>query len=163
MAQTVHLALTANGTAVEGESTVTTLDRENTIECLEFLHGMESRTERGGLPSGKPQSQGIQIQKRIDKSSPLLQKAMGGAETIEGRFEFFRPNPDGDGTEEHFFTVRIDNARVSRIVRRSPDVLEQHLSTLPPYEEVTFIAGEVTWTNENGGQEHTTEFFAKKK
>ena len=69
----------------------------------------------------------------------------------------------GDGTEEHFFTVRMDNARVSQIHRSSPDVLEPSTSTLPPYEAVMFTAGEVTWTYERGGQEHTTEFFAKKK
>ena len=163
MAQTVHLTMTANGTAVEGESTVTTLDRENTIECLVFEHTMASKTESGGLPSGGMLTEGIQVRKRIDKASPLLQKAMATAETIEGRFEFFRPNPDGGGTEEHFFTVQIDNARVSRIVRRSPDALEGYQAGVPPYEEVTFLAGEVTLTNENGGQNYTTKFFENKK
>lgn len=161
MAQTVHLTMTANGTAVEGESTVTTLDREDTIECLLFDHVMDSQIERGGLPSGKVQTEGIQLRKRIDKASPLLQKALDQAETIEGQFQFFRPNPSGDGTEEHFFTVRIENARVSAILRHSPSVLEQ--PHLPPFEDVKFAAGEVTWTYESGGQEHTQTFFAKKK
>lgn len=36
MAETVHLTLLAEGEQIEGDSSETTLGRENTIECVQF-------------------------------------------------------------------------------------------------------------------------------
>ena len=35
-AQTVHLSLKANGSDIEGDSTISSMEREGTIECLTF-------------------------------------------------------------------------------------------------------------------------------
>ena len=45
MSQSVHLTLTANGEAVEGESSINTMERENTIECFSFEYGITAGSE----------------------------------------------------------------------------------------------------------------------
>ena len=47
MANTVHLYLTANGTKIDGDSTIISMDRENSIECLSFEDSV--RTAREGV------------------------------------------------------------------------------------------------------------------
>ena len=74
MAFPVYLFLTANGNEIQGESSVTSLGRENSIECLYFYFSgmMPTSTSAGGAATGKRRYDPIRIQKVIDKSSPLL-------------------------------------------------------------------------------------------
>ena len=54
MAQTVHLVLEIDGNAIEGESTITSLERENTIECLSFESELSTPRESAtGAPTGR--------------------------------------------------------------------------------------------------------------
>lgn len=156
MAQSIHLSMTANGNAIEGESTITSLGRDKTIECEAFAVEVKRAVQDRGLPTGRPELEKLKIVKEVDKSSPLLQKAFEQGEVVEGRFEFFRLEK---GTEEHFFTLRIDNARIVGI-EIIVDTLEG--GSFPVMESVWFAPGEVTYTYESTGAEHTTEFFAKK-
>ena len=93
----------------------------------------------------------------IDRSSPLLAKALCTNEVIEGTFKFFRPNPNGDGTTEHYFTVEIENGRVTRIHLVSPDGYANPGD--PPFvaafEDVQFIYNAITWRYEVTGAEHS--------
>jgi type VI secretion system secreted protein Hcp len=117
----VYLELTANGEKIEGESTVITAggeDTENTIECLSYRDHAESAFQRG-LPTGVVSMEPIRIVKRIDKSTPLLFKAMDLSEHLEGKFKFFRTSP-ADGITEFFLTVTGAQGRVAFINRTSP-------------------------------------------
>ena len=157
MSMTVHLTLTANGEAVEGESTQTTLDRENTIECFSFEYGVQSASEAfSGAPSGDRNYEPIRIVKRIDKSTPLLWKALCQNESIEAAFKFFRPNPTGDGTIEHFYTVEITGARVAAVDLSSPDAMIG--SNEPPTEAISFVFNNLTQTYETTGAAHQDNF-----
>src|SRR5690242_4214681 len=103
MAETVHLYLKANGTDIKGESTQTSLGRQDSIECVYFEHEVITARESGsGLATGRRQYPPMKIAKRIDKASPLLMKALCENQVIEATFKFFRPNPTGDGTTEQF-------------------------------------------------------------
>ncbi len=156
MAQSVHLYLTANGTKIDGDSTIASMDRENSIECLSFEDSVRTAREASsGMATGDRTYEPVRITKRIDKSSPLLAKALCNNELIEGTFKFFRPNPAGDGTTEQFFTVVIEEGRVGSCTRVSPDVIDPASATAPPTEEVTFVFGKITWTYEPDGIEHT--------
>ena len=155
MAQSVHLYLTANGTKIDGDSTILSLDRENSIECLSFEDSVRTAREASsGLSTGDRTYEPLRIVKRIDKSSPLLAKALCDNEVIEGTFKFFRPAPSGDGTTEQFFTVEIQEGRIGAITRVSPDVIDPASSTAPPTEEVTFVFGYIRWCYEPDGVEH---------
>ena len=77
---------------------------------------------------------------------------------IEGVFKFFRPNPAGDGTTEHFFTVEIKEGRVASITRVSPDVIDPASAMEPPTEQVSFVFHTITWTYESTGASHTDDW-----
>ena len=155
MAQTVHLWLTANGTKIDGDSTIHSLDRENTIECLSFVDSVRTAREASsGMASGERTYEPIKIVKRIDKSSPLLAKALCQNEVIEATFRFYRPAPSGDRTTEHYFTIEIQEGRIGSITRISPDVIDPASANAPPTEEVTFVFGYIRWCYEPDGIEH---------
>jgi len=156
MAETVHLYLKANGADIKGESTQTSLGREGSIECLYFYDSVRTAREKGtGMATGRRTYEPIVVRKRIDKSSPLLAKALCNNEAIHGVFKFFRPNPTGDGNTEQFFTVEIAEGRIESIKRTSPDTIDPASSMDPPTEEVAFVFHTITWTYTDGGVEHT--------
>ena len=153
MAESAALALKANGVDIEGDSTVTTNGRENSIECLYYQQDATIPRERAtGAATGRRQYGPIIIRKRIDRSSPLIAKALTRNETIEGTFRFFRTG-SGGGASEHFYTVRIGSARVSSIKQYLPDVLNTDTADLPMLEEVWFTFGTIAWTFVEGGIE----------
>jgi len=155
MAETVHLYLKANGSDVQGESTQTSQGRENSIECLSFVDAVRTAREAGtGMATGRRTYEPLKITKRIDKSSPLIAKALCNNEVTDGICKFFRPNPTGDGTTEQFFTVEFKKGRVASIVRKSMDTLDPASANRPPEEEITFVFHSIKWTYTNGGVEH---------
>ena len=155
MAETVHLYLKANGTDIKGESTQTSLGREGSIECLFWQSGVLTARESGsGMATGRRQYEPLVIRKRIDKASPLLYKALVENNVIEGVFKFFRPNPNGDGTTEQFYTVEIKKGRVATVKQISPDSFDPALANRPPMEEISFVFHTIKWTYTNGGVEH---------
>jgi len=163
MAETVHLYLKANGSDVQGESTQTSLGRENSIECLYFEQGARTAREAGsGLATGRRQYEPLLIRKRIDKSSPLISKALCENQVIEGTFKFFRPNPTGDGTTEQFYTIVIKKGRVASQRLWVPDTIVPASSTEPPLEEVTFVFHSIDWTYTNGGITHSDTWDAQR-
>lgn len=155
MAETVHLYLKSNGNDVQGESSQTSLGRENSIECTAFSYGVVTAREKGsGMATGRRQYEPLMIRKRIDKSSPLIAKALTKNEAIEGVFKFFRPNPTGDGTTEQFYTIAIKEGRVASIKQYINDTIIPATSMDPPLEEITFVYGHIVVTYMNGGVEH---------
>ena len=156
MAETVHLTLSANGAPIEGESTQMTLERENTIECVYFLHSVMTAREAGsGMATGRRKYEPILIRKRIDKATPLIYKALCNNEAIEGAFKFYRPSPTGDGTSEQFYTVEIQGGRIAGIRDYSPDVIDPVDTNIPAMEEVSFLFETIIWTYTEGGITHT--------
>ena len=151
----VALFLTANGAAVQGDSQQEMT--EGAIECIAYQSAVAAAQRQGtGQATGRRTHEGISIRKPIDRSSPLLAKALCHNEVIEGTFKFFRPNPNGDGTTEHYFTVAIEKGRVARIHLVSPDGYAN--AGEPPFvsafEDVQFTYNEITWRYEITGTEY---------
>jgi len=159
MAMTVHLTLKANGEDVQGDSSIASMERADTIECLSFEDSVRTAREAStGMATGERSYGPITISKRIDKSSPLLAKALCQNEEIEGIFKFYRPNPLGDGTTEQYYTIEIQQGRVASIERISPDVIEPASANAPATEKIGFVFGKVRWTYEPDGIEHIDEW-----
>ena len=155
MAETCALSLFANGTKIDGNSTQLSLGRENTIECLYFEHAVKTARESGsGMATGRRAYEPIIIRKRIDKATPLIAKALCDNEVIEGVFNFYRPNPVGDGTTQQFYTIEIKQGRVAFFKQISPDSFNPALSNSPEIEEVGFVFHTITWTYNDGGITH---------
>jgi len=163
MAETVHLYLKANGTDVQGESSQTSLGRENSIECVFFESGVRTAREAGsGMATGRRQYEPLLIRKRIDKSTPLIAKSLVENQVIEGTFKFFRPNPTGDGTTEQFYTIKITKGRVASQRQWVPDTIVPASSLEPPLEEVAFVFHTIEWTYTNGGITHQDTWDAQR-
>ncbi len=163
MAETVHLFLKANGQDVKGESTQTSQGRANSIECVFYQQSVLTAREAGsGMATGRRQYEPLMIRKRIDKSSPLIAKALVENAKIDGTFKFFRPNPTGDGTTEQFYSVEIKDGRVASMKQYVPDTIVPVSSTEPPLEEIAFVFHTITWTYTNGGVTHTDTWSANR-
>jgi type VI secretion system secreted protein Hcp len=163
MAETVHLYLKANGSDVQGESSQTSLGRENSIECVFFESGVRTAREAGsGMATGRRQYEPLLIRKRIDKSTPLIAKSLVENQVIEGIFKFFRPNPTGDGTTEQFYTIKITKGRVASQRQWVPDTIVPASSLEPPLEEVAFVFHTIEWTYTNGGITHQDTWDAQR-
>jgi type VI secretion system secreted protein Hcp len=155
MAETVHLKLKANGQDIQGESSQEDLERKDTIECLSFKDNVRTARELGSRAAvGRRVHEPIEIIKRIDKSSPLLAKALCRNEKIEGTFLFYRPNPAGDGTTEQFFTVEITEGRIDSIERISPNAHDPAASNAPPMEIVRMVYHSIRWVFVPTGAEY---------
>jgi type VI secretion system secreted protein Hcp len=159
MAETVHLFLTANGQDIKGDSTQTSLGREDSIECTYYEQAVSTSREAGtGMATGRRQYQPLLIRKAIDKASPVLIKALCENQVIEGTFKFFRPNPTGDGTTEQFYSVQISQGRVASIKQVVRDTTAPAASGEVPLEEITFVFHVISWTYTNGGVTHADAF-----
>jgi len=158
MPQTVHLTLTLkSGGAIKGDSTQHSLERKDTIECSSFDYSCVIPLEGGSSSaSGRRQHSPVTITKRVDKSTSLLFKAMCEFDTVEkGEFKFYRPSQSGEGNEEHFYSVVIENGNVSGIRQYSEDALTGENVSPHAMEEVKFTFQKITWTYEIGGIMHT--------
>ncbi|HYF96331.1 MAG TPA: type VI secretion system tube protein Hcp [Symbiobacteriaceae bacterium] len=142
-AETVHLYLKVDGAAIQGDSTQQSLGRAGSIECVSVEQAIVS-TEKGR------QYEVFKCVKRIDKSTPLLIKALVERGNVEATFKFFRPNPTGDGTTEQFFTVELKEALITGYQMWVPSTIEPASSSDPPLEEISFTFRSIAWTYHDG-------------
>lgn len=158
MAQiSAFLELKADGQAVEGEtsqSNVVGIDVGKMIECLGYEEGVSVGYDaRTGRARGDRTYDPITITKYVDRASPLLAQAAASSKPCEGQFRFFRPVDDGGGWE-HYFTVKIEDARVQRIRR----VITEGDDEAPLREEVAFVFSRIMWKHETANTEHQDDW-----
>lgn len=155
MAETIHLYLKAAGQPICGESTQHSLERKDSIECFRLTHEVSTPREgSAGLASGRREYSPLRIRKRIDKSSPLLFKALVENQNIEASFKFFRPSPDGNGQSEQFYTISIQDARIERILQVSEAAQASTENSRVPIEDVSFVFNTITATFMPNGVTH---------
>jgi type VI secretion system secreted protein Hcp len=152
MAQTVHVWIRAeNAGNIEGDSTITSMDRENSIEAFKFESSVRLSHDPFSLSaSGERTHSPITITKRIDRSSPVLHSVLCNNEVVEVTIKFYRPNPAGDGTTEQFYTIELKQGRISSIKTISPNCVDDSTANLPAMEEVSFVFGEIAWRYSSG-------------
>lgn len=162
MAESIALFL-KRGTApstddIQGESTVSSLGREHSIEVLSLSQPLQSAFDRATLqPTGRRFYPPLSFTKRIDKATPLLRQALVQNQVLNGEFKWYRPNPAGTGSDQHFLTLFVDQARIVKCVTRLPDVQASLTATLPPYEEIELVFHKIRWTYIDGGIEFEDE------
>ncbi len=166
MAQIVNLYLKAKGSDIKGESSQVSQGRADSIECYAWDYGVSLQTEggQGNMATAARKHQPIKIRKKIDKASPLILKALCNFETVDGTFKFFRPHPQGDGTEQQYYTVEFKNGRVSSIKQLSHDIFDPVYTDdrrPPPLEEVEFVFETITCTITDGGVTHSDSWRGK--
>jgi type VI secretion system secreted protein Hcp len=162
MAMTVHVWVKGDTSGdIMGDSTITSMGRENSIEAFKFESSVRtSREASSGMASGERIYGPVTITKRIDRSSPILHAALCNNEVVEVTIKFYRPNPSGDGTTEQFYTIELKGGRISSIKTLSPNCVDDSTSNLPAMEEVSLVFGEITWKYSSGdaNTEHTDQW-----
>jgi type VI secretion system secreted protein Hcp len=154
--------LEIDGNLIEGESTISSMGREGTIECSSFgENGYTPIDAATGQPVASRQHRPITVVKRVDKSSPLLWKAWTNNEPVTSAvFRFYRPSPGGGGAEEQFLTVSLEGGIIAGMSVGSQDALVGGQNAPPAMESVTFTFSSITWTYEIGGATHTDSWVA---
>ncbi len=122
---------------IEGD--VTLAGREGTIEVTSFEYEVASpRDAATGLPTGRRQHEPIKVTKRVDQSSPMLFQALVTNENLPSfELRFYRPTREG--REEQFYTVRLTDARVTKVRVVQPDTYDPANDRRPLTEEVSFV------------------------
>jgi type VI secretion system secreted protein Hcp len=162
MASNVYIKIIGtNQGEIRGDSSVTSHDREGKIEAFDLEHTVSVPAEASGMATGSRSHSPIKITKRIDRSSPLLHQALCNNEELEVTIRFYRPNPDGDGTEEQFYTISLRQARISSIKTISPNTIMDVTANQPAMEVVSFVFGTINYTYVRDGTEHEDEWRAR--
>lgn len=147
MAQAVFLFLNSNSNKIDGDSTVTSDGRENSIECVSFTAGVKAHAEKATkVSTGVSSVETIEISKRLDRSSPLLVQSVLQQEVIDAEFKMYRPAPDGTGKQEQYFTIKGEKGRVRSVRMQVPNCIDPASSDLPALEIVTLEFHTMIWT-----------------
>jgi len=155
-AQTVHIFLSIDGNQIEGESTVVSLEREGSIEAVSAGFNVFSTTDTSsGGTTGRHIYRPFTFLKRIDKATPFIFKALARSERVDSlEARFYRPE-SSSGTEEHFMTILLEDARIVGIVQTSESGVNDVL------ELVSVVFGRITMTYEIGGETHTDDTIGR--
>ncbi len=159
MALAVHLFMKANGSDVHGESTITSMERADSIECIAYHDHVTTQRQGGtGAATGRRVHDPIVFTKRLDKATPLLFKALCNAEDMEGEFRFYRPTPSGDGSTEHFQSVNFTGGRITDIKREIHNVLDPGSVNTPALETVHLMFSTIEVLYQPTGVGHQDEW-----
>lgn len=128
---------------------------EGTIEIYAFTHRIEIPMDpRYGLPTGKRVHRPAVVNKEVDKSTPKLYKALCESENLVF-VELTWYKPTGlHGKKENYYTVRFENALITRIEPVSPQRLDISKETFVLLEDISFAYERIIWTWVSDGIEH---------
>jgi type VI secretion system Hcp family effector len=110
-AEPCYMSLRANGADIQPDST---MKQPKGIECVAFDNEVDVAGAVGtGMATARRVYKGIKCTKKVDKTSPLIFKALVSNQLVDASFKFYRSSPDG--REDQFLTITIKSARVSNI------------------------------------------------
>jgi type VI secretion system secreted protein Hcp len=148
----LHQGQLSTDPLIQGDSTLSSLDRANTIEVLSLSQPLQLSFDRATLlPNGRRFYSPLSFTKRIDKATPLLRQALVTNQVLYAEFRWYRPSPSGDGSTQMFFKLIVELAHLSKAVLQLPDGLNPAAAALPPMESLELIYRKATWQYEDGG------------
>ncbi len=153
-AEPLHVAITANGTKINGDGL------DGAIIALGFDHEVVTpHNPASGLPTGRRIYKPIRIVKPIDKTTPLLYKALVNNEGISAVFRLRRPAEPGQiggsPTPYTYYTVSITGGRITGIRDWKTNTRDLSADRAGDLEEVSFTFHTITWTWVDGGITHS--------
>ena len=145
MAMTSYLKLTgATQGPIEGDCKQQ--GHEKTILVYEFEHKIDiPRDNLTGLPYGQRIHRPLVITKHVDNASPKLNQACcSGEQLTEVLLEFYRISERG--LEEHYYTIKLQNAIVVETKCYKPMTLVEETKSLHDMERISFTYEKIIWT-----------------
>ncbi len=128
--------------------------REDAIVVIAASHEINSpRDAASGLASGKRMHKPFVITKELDKSTPLLRKALVTNEILpSATIDFYRPTPRGGiAQEEKYLTIKLTNASISNIRQVMLNNKNPELTRYAQSEEISFTYQKIEWIWADGG------------
>ncbi|HBQ22279.1 MAG TPA: type VI secretion system tube protein Hcp [Alphaproteobacteria bacterium] len=97
---------------------------EDTIQVQAFSMPIDRPVhETSGQPTGSAIHRGVEVVKFIDAASPLIFDSIGRGEQLKTvEFEFYRTAPTG--TEELYYTIKLEHATLVSVEPYIPNVLD---------------------------------------
>lgn len=150
MALNSYLTLTGE-TQGQIMGSVTRSGKEDTIEIIAVKHMVHWPLDAvTGLPGVTKKHKPITLIKEVDKSSPKLFTMLTRNENITG-WELNLYRATNDGTEEQYYTIELQNARITSIRFNQMNTLDDETLLYPNLEYVTFVYETITFTYEPEG------------
>jgi len=130
------------------EGSCTTPGHEGNISIYSFSHELSASIgSQTGQPSGKKVHAPLTITKPIDKTSPHLYWGFDSGENFDSlTIELYRF--DKTGREEHYFTIKLEDAMVLSIQPYTPlriEGVDRPANDYAHMETVSFTYKKITW------------------
>ncbi len=162
MASAGFMFVTADGVSINGESSVTSEGREDSIQIVEVLHDVLVPSDSmSGQVTGMRQHRTLRVTARVDKATPLMYKAWAMNEVCEVQLRFWLPDRTGSGIETEYFKIELTGAKVASIKMHWPNSLRPDTAAIPEQVEYGFTYQTITWTFLAGGISHQDEWYAE--
>ncbi|MBU1701599.1 MAG: Hcp family type VI secretion system effector [Candidatus Eisenbacteria bacterium] len=121
--------------------------REGTVLVQALVHEvLMPRSPQTGLSTGKRMHNPLVVTKELDKISPQLYLALVTGEHLTVTLKWYRPNPEGGASEQHYFTTTLTNAVLVSIKEYIPNVLDARNNNFTHMEDVSFTYEKIVWT-----------------
>lgn len=157
-----HMELTGKTQGNISEGCSDMKGRENTILCQALNHEVYIPSDpQTGLPTGKRVHNPLTVTKVFDKATPKLFQALSTGERMSNvTLKYYRINPSGN--EEHYFTIKLEDAIIVSIKPWVPNALDQSRERFTHMEDVSFTYSKIIWTWEVDGVEAQDEWKTPK-
>jgi type VI secretion system secreted protein Hcp len=134
-------------------------DKKDKILVYKVDHEVEiPKDTHTGLPTGQRIHKPLTITKHKDQASPKLFKACCTGEQTTVTLDYYRIKPDG--TEEKYFTVKLEEAIVVNAREYTPETFLPGNKPYQDMEDISFTYSKITWTYNDGNIEFTDDWKA---
>ncbi|MGD9157599.1 MAG: Hcp family type VI secretion system effector [Desulfobacteraceae bacterium] len=135
-------------------------DHADEILVEAFNHTVTVPTDpQSGQPTGQRVHKPLIITKIFDKSSPLLYTALCTGEKLTNcELKWYRTSPDG--TQEHYFTIKLEDAIITNITAHMPNCQDPSQASFTHLEDVSFSYRKITWTHEKASTSGSDDWRA---
>jgi type VI secretion system secreted protein Hcp len=119
------------------------------------------RDPQSGQPTGQRVHQPLTVTKVFDKSSPLLYQALTSGERLtNAEIKWYRTS--SLGTQENYFTMRLQDAVIVGIRSYMPNCQDPSMSSFTHLEEISFTYRMIEWEHNVAGTAGSDDWRAPK-
>ncbi|GMQ82700.1 MAG: Hcp family type VI secretion system effector [Rhodothermia bacterium] len=161
MASAGFMFVTASGSSISGESSVTSEGRENSIQIVEVQHDVLVPSDSmSGVSTGTRQHRTLRVTARVDKATPMMYQAWASNAPCEVQLRFWRPDRTGSGIETEYFQIELTGARVASVKMHWPNSLRADTAAIQEQVEYGFTYHTITWTFLTGGISFQDDWYS---
>jgi len=129
-------------------------DHKDEILVEAFKHTVTIPTDpQSGMTTGERVHRPVIVTKVFDKSSPMLYNALCTNELVDVEIKWFRPTQDAG--IEHYFTTKLEQAKIIDITAYMPNCQDKNLAHFTHLEDISFSYAKITWRHEKASTEGT--------